>query len=256
MYWSGFYYPGGSKLMRLSEDDSRCICTLYSLRDGKETETFPIGLCEGTTFEDLRSMIRGTCGESPGMEIANEVSNPDRFEQIDETLAAGNPLSMSRIFDLISRIRSEGMIVHGGAVGGQNLSDGGYEGFYLLGDGTVLFCRELVDWSDDGSGPIADGAVSCTVFVQSEFPKISEEYVVCYLDGDLFSDLEERMPGRHGIAKACLAHCGCEEYELFIRAAGGDAESASILNHRLHLSLGIRRRRLVTPSARTANGYQ
>ncbi len=243
-YWEGFYALRDGNIVKCTDSqDGNVDWTAYSLRNGAPTATGRYAFTEAAVFADFNADLRRSIGTDVFLRVSNQAENPDRHEEI-ETILGSSPdtFSLLRVENLVRHLKNRGINVFGGEIGGQELSEGGYEGFYLLGDGGILYCRDLSNWDDSELDSIVDGVVSYYVLDPARFSADSvSPRLFGYLQGDRFSELAEHLSPRHGRVVSCLAHCGSEMFGLLAKASEGDAESAAIASHRLKINLCIRR---------------
>ena len=242
-YWEGYYALRDGNVIRCQDAlDGNVDYTVYSLRNGSVTATgrFPYG--EETTFADMDSEVSKNVGSGIYLRVSNQSENPDRHEEIDSILgSAPDTFSLLRIQNLIRHIKNRGINVFGGAIGGQDLSEGGYEGFYLFEDGRILSCRDVANWDDDAVDSIVDGVAEYAVYDTAQFSRdASPMRTFGYLEGEKFSELTMSLEPEHGRIISCLAHAGTELFGQLSAALDGDAGSAALASHRLKLNLCIR----------------
>lgn len=242
-YWEGYYALRDGSLVKCTDNqDGNVDWTVYSLKTGAATSAGRYPFPEGGLFSEFNASLRRNVGTDIFMRISNQAENPDRHDEIDTILgAAPDTFSLLRIENLVRHLKNRGISVFGGEIGGQDLSEGDYGGFYLLGDGNILYCRDLSDWDDSEMDCIVDGVVSYMILDPSRFSTSAvSPKLFGYLSGDRFSELAELLSSKHGRVLSCLAHCGSELFSLLMKAAEGDSESAAIASHRLKINLCIK----------------
>ena len=154
-YWEGFYMFGDSVAVRLSDGPAGGTATGLSLRDGGILFTFDFPIDEDTVIGSVFDRVSSECGERFRVRLSSEVDTPDRHAEIEAAIGRGDPFSTASVKELAKRLMSSGIITMGGPMGYRDLYDGGYAGFYLMSDGSVLRCRDLTQW--DLSMGIVDG---------------------------------------------------------------------------------------------------
>ena len=242
-YWEGYYVLRNGNLIKFQDaSDSNADYTVYNMRNGTVAEAGRYAYGEGTTFAEMDAEISGKIGSGIYLRISNQAENPDRHEEIDSILGSSpDTFSLLRVQNLVKHIRNRGISVFGGAIGGQELSQGGYEGFYLFEDGCILYCRDVPNWDDDAVDCIVDGVAEYAVYDPAQFSRDAvPAKMFGYLEGEKFSELAVSLEPEHGRITACLAHAGSEVFGYLMGALSGDAEAAALANHRLRLNLCIR----------------
>ena len=165
---------------------------------------------------------------------------PDRDEAIDRILEEKERFELLRIQNLIRKLRSRGINIFGGPIGSQDLFEDDFEGFYLLSDGKILYCRDRSVWDEDMMDGLVDGVVSYYILDPQKF-SIGASKEQCYgsLRGDRFSDLAETLYKEHGRVVSVLAKHGTELFTDMRKALGGDSHSAAVASHHLRINLCV-----------------
>jgi len=238
-YWEGFYLADRHIVLCTDSDGSSVSYRGFSLKDGSEEFSGAVPYSEGDLFSEVSGSVFSAHGVRLHMMVSSEVENPDRHAEILRVLASGEVFDMVRIRDLADRLSRPSMRMFVGKVGGAPLYDGGFAGFYLLSDGSVLSCRDAVDWDPSQTGSISDGAVAYRIIPQSRFSLDKcQEHTEGYLVGDTFADFCTRLPGDRRLVRV-LGLEGSEGYGLLERALQGDGKAAELANHRLRLDLRL-----------------
>ena len=242
-YWEGYYALRSGNVLKCQDAlDGNVDYTVYNLRNGTVVDAGRFAYGEDTTFAEMDAEISKKIGSGIYLRISNQSENPDRHEQIDSILnSAPDTFSLLRVQNLVKHIKNRGINVFGGAIGGQDLSEGRYEGFYLFEDGMILYCRDVPNWDDDSVDCIVDGVVEYAVYDPSQFSQDAvHTEVFGYLEGEKLSELAVSLEPEHGRIIKCLAHTDSELFSLLIDALSGNPESAALASHRLKLNLCIK----------------
>ena len=242
-YWEGYYaLRNGSVLKCQDALDGNVDYTVFSLKNGTVVCAGRFAYGEETTFAELDAEVSKRTGSGIFLRISNQSENPDRHEEIDSILgSAPDTFSLLRVQNLIKHIKNRGINVFGGAIGGQDLSEGGYEGFYLFEDGKILYCRDVANWDDGSVDSIVDGVAEYAVYGPAQFSQDAASVrTFGYLEGEKFSELAISLEPEHGRIVSCLAHAGSELFSQLNEALAGNAEAAARASHRLKLNLCIR----------------
>ncbi len=242
-YWEGYYALRDGNIVRCTDtQDGSVDWTVYSLRNGSAVSSGRYVFSESALFAEFNAELRRTAGTDIFLRISNQSENPDRHDEIDTILASSpDTFSLLRIENLVRHLKNRGISVFGGEIGGQILSEGDYEGFYLLGDGGILYCRDLPHWDDSDMDSIVDGVASYVVLDPTHFSMDAvSPRLFGYLSDDRFSELAEHLAPKHGRVVSCLAHCDSELFGHLMKASEGDSESAAIASHRLRINLCIK----------------
>ena len=238
-YWEGFYLSDGCVVLCSDPDGKSVEYSVYSLKDGTVTEAGSIPYAEGDMFGKVSEALRARHGIVLHLMVSSEAEHPDRHAEILRVLESGEVFDMVRIHDLVNRLSTPSLRMFIGKIGGMSLYEGRYEGFYLLSDRTILYCRDCTDWDPSQTGSIADGAVMYWILKQQEFSLArAEKRTEGYLFGDTFADFITRLPGDRRLVSA-LGLRGSEEFTLLENALDGDGRSAELANHRMRLSLRL-----------------
>lgn len=242
-YWEGYYAMRSGDLIKCTDSVAGSVdYCVYDLRKGTRKDEGRFAYTEGTLFSDFAREAAGTTRSEIFLRISDQAENPDRHDQIDSILN-GTPdaFSLLQIQNLVRHIKNRGISVFGGPIGGQDLYEGDFEGFYRMEDGSILYCRNLQNWDDDDIDSIVDGVVSYLILDPERFDIDSvSPKLFGYLDGEKFSELAEHLSPSHGKITACLGHRDDEMFGRLFKAMNGDPESASIASHRLRINLNIR----------------
>ena len=240
-YWEGYYASGSDIIVRCTDADDHVLrYEVFDLKKGDLVREGEFTYSDESTFAEVSAAIGDALPTALTLRVSDAVETPDRQAEIDRILEEKDGFAMFRIRDLIKRLRSKGINVFNDSVGRQDLYDGGYEGFYLLSDGNVVYCRDGGVWDPDEVGMIADGVVEYTLLPQDSFRiegKKSCKYG--FLRGDLFSDFEEGQYAEHGKAVRCLGKRGDEMFGLLMEASEGNKASAARASHHLKLDLRV-----------------
>ncbi len=242
-YWEGYYALRDGGLVKCTDNqDGTVDWTVYSLRSGSPLSSGRYTYGEATEFSEFNAELRRTLGTDIYLRVSNQAENPDRHDEIDTILGSEpDTFSLLRVENLVRRLKNRGINVFGGEIGGQDLSEDDYEGFYLMGDGSILYCRDLSDWNDSELDSIVDGVASYVVLDPSRFSMgAASPKMFGYLSGDRFSELAEQLVPKHGRTVSCLAHSGSELFGQLMKASAGDGESAALASHRLRINLCVR----------------
>ncbi|MCQ2079387.1 MAG: hypothetical protein MJZ38_04950, partial [archaeon] len=169
-YWEGFYALSDHGIVRVEDaDGTNASYEVYALSTGESVSTGTFPFTETTTFGELAGHIAKETGRNVTLRISDAAMNPDRHEEIRRILETGDRFQLARVQNLIRRIRSRGICLLGGRMGGRLIEDGEYEGFYLLEDGGVLYCREAREWDETSMPGVVDGAVSYFILRPERF---------------------------------------------------------------------------------------
>lgn len=242
-YWEGYYALRNGNVLKCQDAlDGNVDYTVFSLRNGTPVCAGRFAYGEETTFADMDKDISKKVGSGIYLRISNQSENPDRHEEIDSILgSAPDTFSLLRVQNLVKHIKNRGINVFGGAIGGQDLSEGNYEGFYLFEDGKILYCRDVANWDDGSVDCIVDGVTEFAVYDPAQFSQDAVSMrTFGYLEGEKFSELAVSLEPEHGKISSCLAHAGTELFGQLSEALAGNAEAAAIASHRLKLNLCIR----------------
>ena len=135
-YWEGFYASGSDTIVECTDMcQSTLGYTVYGITTGKVLKTGSMQYTDGTTFSSLNSEIKDVCPTGLTLRLSDAVETPDRHAEIQRILSEGDRFQLFRIRDLVRRLLTKGIVFFGGPIGGSDLYDAGYEGFYLLADG-------------------------------------------------------------------------------------------------------------------------
>ena len=242
-YWEGYYALRDGNVLKCQDAlDGNVDYTVYSLRTGLPVCAGRFAYGEETTLADMDAEISKKTGSGIYLRISNQSENPDRHEEIDSILgSAPDTFSLLRVQNLVRHIKNRGINVFGGEIGGQDLSEGNYEGFYLFEDGMILYCRDVANWDDGSVDSIVDGVAEYAVYDPARFSQDAvSARMFGYLEGEKFSELAISLEPEHGRIVSCLAHAGSELFSQLNEALAGNAEAAARASHRLKLNLCIR----------------
>ena len=242
-YWEGFYAVSDTLVVKCTDLDGKTAeISSYSLTNGAMTQTFQIPFTEGTPFSVLSEEVSNHGIGHIIIRISNAVEHPDRHDAIESILMGADRFELLRIQNLVRRLRSRGLTIFGGPIGSQDLFFDDYEGFYLLSDGNILYCRDKTAWAEDMMDQLVDGVVSYYIIDPRRFSlESSGEQLFGFLRGDRFSELAEHINRDHGRVTAELAAHGTELFGHMRKALGGDKNSAAIASHRLKMDLCLPR---------------
>ena len=238
-YWEGFYVSGSDNIVECTDMcQSTLGYTVYGITTGKVLKTGNLQYDDAALFSSLNSELRDVCPTGLTLRLSDAVETPDRHAEIQRILSEGDRFQLFRIRDLVRRLLTKGIVFFGGPIGGSDLYDAGYEGFYLLADGMIVYCRDSSDWDPSKTGCIADGAVSYWMIDPSSFSMPPEsEKLYGFLRGDRFSDFAESLYGEHGDVKNRLGAVGDEMFGLLMSASKGDKDAAARASHRLRIQI-------------------
>jgi len=238
-YWEGYYAASSNNVVCFEDcEGSSVSIRAYSLNDGKQVFEESVKIVPSMTFRMLSDRIAAEHGCSVFLRLSDSIGNPDRHEEISRIFASGDRFELMRIGALVQHLRSKGISILGGVMGGRDLYDGGYEGFYLLKDGKILYCRDCSEWDQSRMDYIVDGVVSYFVLEPGSFSlDFSREDYFGYLRGESFSDLNEYLSKDHGRVVSELGVAGSEIYGILMDALGGNPEAVSVASHKLRLNL-------------------
>ncbi len=242
-YWEGYYALRDGGIVKCTDNQDGSIdWTVFSLKTGLPTAAGLYEFSESSIFSEFNAALRRKIGTDVFLRVSNQAENPDRHDEIDTILnSSPDTFALLRIENLIRHLKNRGISVFGGEIGGQDLSEDDYEGFYLLSDGDILYCRDLPDWDDSQQDSIVDGVASYVILEPSRFSMSAvSPKTFGYLSGDRFSELAEFLSSKHGRILSCLAHRDSELFGLLMKASGGDSESAALASHRLKINLCIK----------------
>ena len=240
-YWEGYYASGRDILVRCTDADDHVLrYEVFDLRKGALVKDGTFGYGDETAFSEVSAAIGDVLPVPLALRVSDAVGTPDRQSEIDRILEEGDGFAMFRIRDLVKRLLSRGINVFNDPVGRQDLYEDGYEGFYLLQDGNVMYCRDGGVWDPDGLGCIADGVVAYVILPPASFRREGrKDETYGFLRGDLFSDLEETLYPEHGKVVRCLGKRDEEMFELLMQASEGNKASAARASHHLRLDLHV-----------------
>lgn len=234
-YWEGYYAMRNGDLVKCIDSSNGNVdyCT-YNLRKGLPGEAGRFGYTEGTVFGDFNRELAKKTRSEIFLRITDQAENPDRHEQVDSILnGMPDTFSLLQVQNLVRHIKNRGISVFGGPIGGQDLYEGDFEGFYRLEDGNILYCRNLQNWNDDDVDSIVDGVVYYDIIDPVDYRSVIKPKLFGYLDGEKFSELAEHVSPSHGRVISCLGQRGSGFFDLLYKAMNGDMESASVASHRM-----------------------
>ena len=240
-YWEGYYALGDNTVVKCTDKEEWCAeAAVFSLANGAEKERFLFRYEPGAQFSQLADEIASRGHGKIILRISDAAEQPDRDEAIDRILENKERFELLRIQTLIRKLRTRGINVFGGPIGGQDLFEDDYEGFYLLSDGKILYCRDRPVWDEDMMDGLVDGVVSYYILDPQKF-SIGATKEECYgsLRGDRFSDLAETVYKDHGRVVSALAKHGTELFTDMRKALGGDSHAAAVASHRLRINLCV-----------------
>ena len=240
-YWEGYYALGDSTVVKCIDAEDGCAeAAVYSLTNGSETDRFTLRYEPGSMFSILADEIAARGHGKIILRISDAAEQPDRDEAIDRILEGKERFELLRIQNLIRKLRSRSINIFGGPIGSQDLFENDFEGFYLLSDGKILYCRDRSVWDEDMMDGLVDGVVSYYILDPQKF-SIGASKEQCYgsLRGDRFSDLAETLYKEHGRVVSVLAKHGTELFTDMRKALGGDSHSAAVASHRLRINLCV-----------------
>ena len=240
-YWEGYYALSDTAVVKCTDVGDGCAeAVFYNLANGSETDRFQFSYEPDTLFSQLAEGIAEHGSGKIILRISDAAEQPDRDEAIDRILEGGESFELLRIQNLIRKLRSRGIKVFGGPIGGQDLFEDDYEGFYLLADGNILYCRDRSVWDEDMMDDLVDGVVSYYVLDPQKF-SLGASKEQCYgsLRGDRFSDLAEVLYKDHGRVISALAKHGTELFTEMRKALSGDSHAAAVASHRLRINLCV-----------------
>ena len=238
-YWEGFYASGPDIAVELTDmSQSSLGYTIYRLSDGKVLKQGTMDYREESTLSSVNMEISDVCPSGLTLRLSDSVETPDRHAELQRLMEEGDRFQLFRVRDLIRRLLSKGIIPFGGPIGEQDLYDADYEGFYMMEDGNILYCRDSMDWDPSKTGCIADGAVSYWVVDPSSFSlPPQKEQLYGFLRGDRFAEFAESLYSKHGRVRSCIGKSGDELFSWLMDAAEGDSGAAARASHRLRITV-------------------
>lgn len=240
-YWDGYYSLGRSDVARFEDHSDRCArITIISLNDGAEKDGFEVIYQGDSKFSFLADAVSSKGYGRVGLRLSDSLANPDREEMIETIIQKKDYFELLKIKKLIESLKTRSIGGFGGKIGNQILSENGYEGFYRLSDGKLLFCREMRCWDYESVDRIADGVAVCLILDPNCFSLHNSKRIIHpYLEGDMFSDIMEDLSKMKVTVMSQMAKKNDEVYALLSKALEGDRESASIAGHRLKFNICV-----------------